>query len=236
MILLAVLAVVLVWGVLASSRWPRLDPARSVARPLGEAARRYLRSAPGTYLYLFVLLITAWVMQTSSPRIAQRLVLERSTNLHHLATDPVRVLVASAFWVSAAWQVLLWAVLFTLVLAPAERWLGTIRWAIIFAAGHVGATLLTAGGLWTAIKLDAVDESVSRSADVGVSYGFLAVAAVLIYRLPRGLRLPYAAVLGGYLVLALFVRGTFTDAGHLIAVLIGFACYPLARGRIRSDR
>lgn len=122
--------------------------------------------------------------------------------------------------------------LFTIVLAPAERWLGTARWALVFAAGHVGATLLTAGGLWAAIKLDAVDESVSRSADVGVSYGFLAVAAVLIYRLPRRLRFPYAAVLGGYLVIALFTRGTFTDGGHPLAVLIGFACYPLARGLV----
>jgi thiosulfate reductase cytochrome b subunit len=119
------------------------------------------------------------------------------------------------------------------VLAPAERWLGTARWAIVFIAGHIGATLLTAAGLWTAIRLDAVNESVSRSADVGVSYGFLAVAAVLIYRLPRRLRLPYVAILGGYLAIALFTRGTFTDAGHLVALLIGFACYPLALGRFK---
>ena len=233
MILFAVLVVLLVWRLLASSRWPRLDPVRRHAQALWEVARAYVRSAPGTYLYLFVLLITSWVLQTSSPGIAERLVLERSTNLHHLATDPVRVLVASAFWVAAAWQVLPWAVLFTLVLAPAERWLGTLRWAIVFAAGHIGATLLTAAGLWVAIQLNAVDESVSRSADVGVSYGFLAVAAVLVYRLPRRLRLAYVALLGGYLVIALFARGTFTDAGHLVAVLIGFACYPLALGRFR---
>lgn len=234
MILIAVIACLVAWRILGSVRWPRLDPVRSHAQTLWEAARVYVRSAPATYLYLFVLLITAWVLQTSSPRVAERLVLERSTNLNQLATDPVRVLVASAFWVSAAWQVLPWAALFTLVLAPAERWLGTLRWAIVFATGHIGASLLTAAGLWVAIRVDAVDESVSRSADVGVSYGFLAVTAVLVYRLPRRLRLPYVAVLGGYLVIALFARGTFTDVGHLLALLIGFACYPLARGR--SDR
>ena len=231
MILLALVAAALGWRVLSSARWPRLDPVRARLQGFSEAARAYVRSAPGTYLYLFVLLITAWVLQTSSPRIAQRLLLERSTNLHHLASDPVRVLVASAFWVSAAWQVLPWAALFSLVLAPAERWLGTLRWATVFACGHVGATLSTAAGLWTAIRLDAVDESIARSADVGVSYGFFAVAAVLVYRLPRRLRLPYIAALGGYVVVALFVRGTFTDAGHLLALLIGFACYPLARSR-----
>ena len=74
-----------------------------------------------------MLLITAWVLQTSSAQVAERLVLERSTNLHHLARDPVRVLVASAFWVDSAWQMLPWAALFTIVLAPAERWLGTLR-------------------------------------------------------------------------------------------------------------
>lgn len=231
MILLAMIGILLAWRILASSRWPRLDPLRRATRAASPRVRAYVRSARGTYLYLFVLLITAWVLQSSSPRVAERLVLERSTNLHHLATDPVRVLVASAFWVSAAWQVVPWAVLFTLVLAPAERWLGTARWAGVFAAGHVGATLLTAAGLWTAIRLDAVDESVSRSADVGVSYGFLAVAAVLVYRLPRRWRARYVAALGGYLVIALFTRGGFTDAGHLLALLIGFACYPLARGR-----
>ncbi len=233
MILFVVIVILLTWRLLASSRWPRLDPVRRRAQALWELARIYVRSAPGTYLYLFVLLITSWVLQTSSRGIAERLVLERSTNLHHLATDPVRVLVASAFWVAAAWQVLPWAVLFTLVLAPAERWLGTLRWAIVFAAGHIGATLLTAAGLWVAIQLNAVDESVSRSADVGVSYGFLAVAAVLVYRLPRRFRLAYVALLGGYLVIALFARGTFTDAGHLVAVLIGLACCPLALGRFR---
>ena len=232
MVLLAIAAPLVVWRILASSRWPRLDPVRPYARAAGVHARAYVRSAPGTYAYLFVLLVTAWVLQTSSPRVAERLVLERSTNLHHLGTDPVRVLVASAFWVSAAWQVLPWAVLFTLVLAPAERWVGTGRFAAVFAAGHVGATLLTAAGLWVAIRADAVDASVAHSADVGVSYGFLAVAAVLVYRIPRRLRVPYVAALAGYLVVALFVRGGFTDVGHLVALLIGFSSYPLVRARL----
>ena len=225
MILLALVICVVAWIVLARSRYAPL------MQSLSDVARAYARSAPGTYVYLFVLLITAWVLQTSSTQVARKLVLERSTNLHHLATDPVRVLVSSAFWVSAAWEVLPWAVLFTLVLAPAERWLGTRRWAAVFAAGHIGATLLTAAGLWVAIRADAVDESVSRSADVGVSYGFLAVAAMLLYRLPRRWRLPYGVVLAVYIVAALFIRGTFTDAGHLLALAIGFACYPLGRSR-----
>ena len=229
MILLGIIVLVVAARLLASERWPRVEPMRHAWRRLSPRARAFVRAAPATYAYLFVLLVTAWVLQTSSPGIAQRLILERSTNLHHLARDPVRVLVASAFWFAHAWEVLPWAVLFTLVLAPAEQWLGTARWAAIFAAGHVGATLLTAAGLWVAIRVDAVETVVARSADVGVSYGFLAVAGVLTYRLPGRYRIAYAATLAGYVLLAAFVRGTFTDAGHALALAIGLACYPLAR-------
>ena len=220
---------------LASERWPRLEPVRRVWRARSPQARAFVRAAPATYTYLFVLLITAWVLQTSSPQIAQRLVLERSTNLHQLGNDPVRVLIASAFWMENAWQVLPWAVLFTLVLAPAEHWLGTARSAIVFAAGHIGATLLTAAGLSLAIRFDAVEATVARSADVGVSYGFLAVAGVLAYRLSGRVRIAYLGALAGYLLVAVFVRGTFTDLGHALAVAIGLACYPLTRRAERAE-
>jgi Rhomboid-like protein len=228
-VLVTVLALVLVPRLLLSERWPQLEPLRRRWRRASPHVRSFVRAAPATYTYLFVLLITAWVLQTSSPRIAQRLVLERSTNLHHLAHDPVRVLIASAFWVAHAWEVLPWAVLFTLVLAPAEQWLGTARWAIVFAAGHIGATLLTAAGLWLAIRADAVDASAAHSADVGVSYGFLAIAGVLTYRLPRRWRPAYVLLLGGYILVAAFTRGTFTDAGHALALAIGLALYPVAQ-------
>lgn len=56
---------------------------------------------------------------------------------------------------------------------------------------------------------------------------------MLAYRLPQRLRLGYVVLLGGYVVVALLADGTFTDAGHLLALLIGFACYPLVRGRLR---
>ena len=133
---------------MASERWPSLDSTRVRWRRFEPRARAYVRSAPGTYVYLFVLLITTWVLQTSSATIARQLLLERSTNLHQLAHDPVRVLFASAFWVSSAWELLAWVALFTLVVAPVEHWIGTARTAAAFFAGHLGATLLTAAGLW----------------------------------------------------------------------------------------
>ena len=110
----------------------------------GRAYFGYVRSAPGTYAYLFVLLITSWVLQTSSSRIANALLQERSTNLHHLATDPLRVLFSSAFWVGSFADWVVWVALFSIFVAPVERWIGTGRTAIVFVLGHVGATLITA--------------------------------------------------------------------------------------------
>ncbi len=187
------------------------------------------RSAPVTSVYLFVLLVTTWVLQTSSAQVADRLLLERSTNLARLARDPIRVLVSSAFWLPAAWQLVVWAPLLFLVVAPVERRLGRRRTIGVLAAGHVGATLLTAAGLWLALRADAVERNVVHARDVGPSYAFFAVAACLAFLLDRRLRATYLAALLGFAVLAVALSTTFTDFGHLLAIAIGLACYPLAR-------
>jgi len=216
---------------MASDRWPRLDPARGAWRRWAPRVVAYVRSAPGTYAYLFVLLITTWVLQTSSSTIANQLLLERSTNLRQLARDPVRVVFSSAFWVSSSLELLGWVALFTVFVAQAERWLGTARTAAVFFLGHVGATHLTALGLWAALHSDLVEASVVDEKDVGASYGFAAVAAVLAYGLARPWRWPYAAAVVGYAGINLALDHGFTNWGHLLALAIGFGCYPLVRRR-----
>ena len=215
--------------VIALERWPRLDPARRVWRFVAPRVSAYVRSAPGTYAYLFVLLITTWVLQTSSSRIANQLLLERSTNLHQLARDPVRVLFSSAFWVSSGLELAGWIALFSLVVAPVERWLGTARTASVFFLGHVGATLLTAGGLWLALRADLVELSVADARDVGASYGFFAVAAIFVYRLGRRPRLVYAIALIAYVGIDAALSDSFSSLGHVAALVIGFACRPISR-------
>ena len=222
-----ILAGVGVDRLLLSGRWPVLDPVRRLWREWRPRVLGYVRSAPGTYAYLFVLLITSWVLQTSSSRIANVLLQERSTNLHHLATDPLRVLFSSAFWVGSLTDWIVWVALFSIFVAPVERWIGTGRTAIVFVVGHVGATLITAGGLWVALRSDLVESSVANARDVGASYGFAAVAAVLAYRLSGRRRLLYAAGLVGFAGVSLALNHNFTYWGHLIALAIGFACYPL---------
>ena len=91
------------------------------------ALRNAIRTAPVTSAYLLVLFVTTWVLQTTTARISNRLLLEQSTNLHHLGDDPIRVLIGSAFWLSSGWELIVWAALFPFVLAPVERRLGSGR-------------------------------------------------------------------------------------------------------------
>ncbi|MGD0272671.1 MAG: rhomboid-like protein [Gaiellaceae bacterium] len=226
-LLILICSVALLVQIERSSRWPRLDPWRDRWRPLERRIVRYVRSAPFTYVFLFVLLITTWVFNTSSPSTARTLLLERSTNLHQLGHDPMRALVASAFWLSSSPELLVWLVLFTLVLAPVERWIGSARTAFVFAVGHAGATLITAAGLWLAIHYNAAERNVAHAIDVGVSYGFFAVAAVLAFRLSGRRLVLYLAILIGYLGVMASVDRSFTDFGHLAAFSIGLLVAPL---------
>ena len=230
-LLIVICAVALLIHIERSPRWPRLDPWRKRWRPWDQRIVGYIRSAPFTYVFLFVLLITTWVYQTSRPSIARSLLLERSTNLEQLGHDPIRVLVASAFWLSSSWELFVWLVLFSLVLAPVERWIGTARTTLVFAGGHAGATLLTAAGLWLAIRYEVVGKYVEHAIDVGVSYGFFAVAAVLVFRLSGRRRALYLAVLIGYLTVTAAVIHDFTDFGHLGAFAIGLSLAPLVAHR-----
>jgi hypothetical protein len=188
----------------------------------------YALSAPGTVAYFLSLLVTTVVLRSSSPGVAHRLLVEQSTNLHNLHAYPLQVLFTSAFWLDSGqlWPVLLPFVVF---LAPLERWLGTARWAGVFALGHVGATLVTAVMLWFDTDYGRSNPELLRAVDVGISYGCYAVAGALTYRLPRRWRPWYAGALVAFFVARLLLSQTFTDVGHVNALLIGFGCYLLVR-------
>nr|WP_323808972.1 rhomboid-like protein [Kitasatospora acidiphila] len=62
----------------------------------------YIRRAPGTYIWLAVLFAHSVVLRHVSPQTADRILEQRSTNLHYLAVSPVRVLISSAFWIAGA--------------------------------------------------------------------------------------------------------------------------------------
>lgn len=227
--LLAIVVVVGLTQLMASQRFPALDPVRARWRRLTPHVISWVRGAPATYTYLLIILVTTWVLETSSSRVARELLEERSTNLHELTRDPVRVLVASAFFVTDAPQWLVWTLAFTVVAAPVEQRIGPGRAVTVFAIGHVGASLLTAAGLSLALRGDLVEVSVARAVDVGASYGFVALAAVGTYLLPGRLRLPCALAMASVAVALLLLQPNFTSFGHLLAFLLGLSCYPLSR-------
>lgn len=237
MILLGVVAFVLLSRHALRHRWPGssrlLDWWGRHRAVIGQQVRR----SPATFIYLAVLTVTTWVLVGASPAVVDAMLLDQSTNLSHLGHDPVRVLIRSAFWLSS-YELLFWAALFVAVLAPAERWLGTGRLIVAFAAGHVGATLITATGIWLAIHEHLASHRLENEVDVGVSYGFAAVAALFTYRLAGRRRRVWAGLLIVYASAGIVIDpGSFTSYGHATAMLIGFALYPLTRDpAVRSRR
>ncbi|MER5989172.1 rhomboid-like protein [Streptomyces sp. NPDC001787] len=204
-------------------------PARTtVARTALTAVRRWITGAPGTYLWLAVLFVTTVVMHRMSPDFEEDFLRQRSTNIHELSQNPVRVLVSSALWIDGG-RWLPYAVLFTVFHATAEHWLGTLRWLGVAAAAHILATLVSEGVLAWAIRHGHAPQSALNTLDVGVSYALAGVIAVLTYRVRPPWRHVYAFAVLVFYGIPLVTGRTFTDLGHFTAVLIGLACYPLTR-------
>ncbi|WP_249375607.1 rhomboid-like protein [Streptomyces sp. I05A-00742] len=187
------------------SRLPRFAPAYVGGVQLGAyAARRLL-----------------------TPARRVRLLRRCSTNADNLDAGRWDTLATSAAVVEHPMD-LGYALLLLAVLGYTEYAHGAWWAAGTFAWGHVGASLLVYGGL-RAVHA----RSSTRSAiDVGTSYGFNAVAGALAVTLPAG-RLRTGACSA---LLALGIRPLarnrpgFTDAGHLLALLLGMGL-GAARGR-----
>jgi hypothetical protein len=188
----------------------------------------YVTSSPATFVYAGIIAFTTWVLAGSNGRLANALLRAQSTNLSNLRHHAVDVLIRSAFWSGFSYA-LPFIALFAIVLAPAEFWLGTGRAILVFAVGHVGATLLTAAGIDLAVHFGHAPRGIENSIDVGVSYGTFCVAGVLTYRLRAPWRYLWLFGMLGALVLVAAVDASFSDYGHVVSVLLGLACYPVTR-------
>ncbi|MBS2539774.1 hypothetical protein KGQ20_44235, partial [Catenulispora sp. NF23] len=190
----------------------------------------YLRSAPGTYLWLLILLVTTVILMRASPRAEHWILERRSTNIHYLLEDPLRVLIQSALYIDGG-SYLFYVALYTLFHAQAERWLGTWRWLTVAFVSHVIATYVSEGVLAWAINNGTVPGYKRYTLDYGVSYALAGVIAVLTYWWPRGwMRWVYAGCVLIFYGAAMLEGRTFTDVGHFTATLVGLGCYPLVRG------
>jgi uncharacterized membrane protein len=196
------------------------------------AAWRYVTSAPLTYVWLTVLLVTTLIQRFTARRALHHLLVHDSTNIRHLTTDPLEVLFSSLLWIDGRW----WSpylVLFTLFLAPAERWLGQIRWLTVGLTTHVVATYISEGLLYLAIQYHQAPQKLVHTRDIGVSYFMVGVIAVLAYHVPQPWRWGYLAVLIAVFTVPLVIDANFTAIGHFSAIFVGLVFYPMARTRSR---
>jgi hypothetical protein len=209
----------------------------TTAVPPHTAARavwRYLCSAALSFSWLTVLLVTT-IIQHSMTRLELRdLLLHRSTNLHHLATDPVRVLFSSLLWIDG-YRFWPYIVVFCLFLAPAERWLGPWRWLLVGLVAHICATYIAEGFLYWRIQEAAASPRLIEARDIGVSYFVAGIVGVLSYHIARPWRWVYLATAVLVFTIPLLTARAFTPLGHFTSLLIGLAFYPLTRRRNRPQ-
>jgi len=205
----------------------------AVARPRRQwliAAWNYVRTAPLTYSWLTLLLVTTIFQHLITPQQLSAVLVHRSTNLHHLATDPIRVLFSSLFWIDGYFW-LPYLVLFSVFVAPAERWLGGLRWGIVGLTAHVGATYLSEGALALAIQHGLAREEMVNAKDIGVSYFLAGIVGVLTYHIARPWRWGYLVAILIVFCTGLVIYPSFTSTGHFCSMLLGLAFYPLTRAR-----
>jgi hypothetical protein len=202
----------------AATAWLRRP---NLVRRILPAVRHHLEAAPASTAYAFTLFVTWWTLRGVGGSVERKLIFSASTNLYNMQHNPIQVLVASAFWTGGTFP---WTTIaeFLVLMAAAERWLGTGRWILLFATGHIGATLVTVTAIGRAIDRGIIPSRVAVAADVGTSYGVTAVLAAMAFRFTGIVRALWAGVMVVTLVASLWIGPTFTDYGHLCAAIIGF--------------
>ncbi|MDT7548366.1 MAG: hypothetical protein QOE84_760 [Actinomycetota bacterium] len=181
-----------------------------------------VRRTPVTATYVGSVAVVAAVMELLGRDTGQRLKRELSTDLVHLRKSPALVLPASAFVLEEPQHALGLPVL-ALAMGSVERWRGGAAAAGTFAAGHLGATAVVAAGLAGGISAGWVDPSYRESVDVGVSYGAWALWGALGMRVPPRRRPWYVAASALLLGAGAGGRLSYSDAGHVVAWVIGLA-------------
>jgi hypothetical protein len=199
------------------------------SRPL----RSWIRSTPGTHIWLLVIVITSIVIELSTEGLERFLLERNSSNIMELTAHPVQSLLLSAFWIENPSSALLYVVLFETFHAPVERWLGTLRWLFTVATAHIAATLVSQKIVLISIQNHEVPRRMAHVVDIGVSYGLAASVGILTYRVHGRFRRLYLAGAVAFFGVPLVTGGTYTDLGHAASLVIGLACWPLTKKQWR---
>ena len=174
-----------------------------------------------TLLYAAALTAVAGALLLLGPRAQSEVIRHVSTNLHNLGEGRIGTLIGSAF-VSVDGPIYVWLPGLVAMLALGELLWRSRRMAVAFAVGHVGATLIVAAGLASALAAGLLSKSIAYAADVGMSYGAVGVLGTFTAAIPPRWRAPWIgwwlAVAAGSAVLS---GGSFTNAGHAVALVLG---------------
>ena len=173
-----------------------------------------------TASYAVILTSITIVLMELGPKVQDRVIRHTSTNLHNLSHGHFGTLVGSAFVVDAG-PIYIWLPGLVCLLAVAELLWRSGRLLATFAIGHIGATLLVAAGLLTAVEMGWLPWSVSLATDVGMSYGAAAVLGSLTAAIPRRWRPAWIGWLLAVGVAVVAVGRDFTDVGHAVALALG---------------
>ncbi len=151
----------------------------------GHRLRRFVLSAPFTFSWLMVLLITTVIQHSLSQHALHRFLQARSTNLHHLAGDPLRVLFTSLLWIDGTIGGRICCC--SPPSSPPRRALARppLRWFTVGMLAHIGSTYLSEGYLYWTIQEAMVSPPVHRRRDIGVSYFLVGLIGVLTYHVVR---------------------------------------------------
>ncbi|MDN3026717.1 rhomboid-like protein [Streptomyces sp. S.PB5] len=204
----------------APQRRPRIRPWRLLPTPTG---------TPFTFGYAVVLAATSLVTEYADPALVHSLLQGSSTDVAHLVRTPVLVLLASALWIAGG-ITSPYVLGFLLVMTALERRVGGVRTAGVFLLGHVLATLATELPVGLAVLAGHLPDTSLHRLDYGISFGVAAGTGALAGLLPPWARWPLLGLFGGMLVqdLAAFTD-PMTEWGHLTALAIGVATWPLIR-------
>jgi hypothetical protein len=191
---------------------------------------RGVASAPLTFAWLLVLLVTTRIQRSAGPRVSRRIQRRNSTNLRRLRREPSRVLMTSLLWLDDHkwWP---YVPIFVALVAPAERRLRWWRWLLVGFAAHVIGTYVGQSYLRLLIRKGRAPTRLVNARDLGVSYFGFGVAGTLSGYVERSWRLPCQLAVLAALVGNVAIRPTFTEVGHLTAFVVGLAAIPLAPDR-----
>src|SRR3954471_12389032 len=202
----------------------------AMSRARIDVLARGVASAPLTFGWLLVLLVTTRIQRSAGRWGSRRIQRAHSTNLRRLRTEPSRVLATSLFWLDdRKW----WPCVpvFVGIVGPAERRLRWWRWLFVGVAAHVIGTYVGQGYLRLMIRMGRAPWRLIAARDVGVSYFVFGTAGALSGYVPPPWRSGCQAATVAVLLANFAVRPTFTEAGHLTAYVVGLTATPLAPGR-----